>query len=569
MSVGLRKYTNEEIVSLRPTILAEIKRQFPYPTPRHNQPLVIYQMIKAFLEGKKYFVLEASTGFGKSVAAVVALKVIQTLFKTTDTEGQIKNFKTCICTKTKALQRQYAGDYPQLASLWSASGYACNREPYNPEAYYGSHKCDKKLCKYFKECNFLEAKAAFKANDNGILNYAYLLHWQDYNPDLIALDEAHNLEKVLVDHLHVKFNPASTTKILENLEEFQISTAFYTRTITEEIVKIVEIKDTDANWLAKIRAISSSLIDMITPMIDSYESIKQQIDDGLFEIEEDDKKTLLFNGNALTAMYSKLFRLLKSSVEWVISERDNVSSIDLKPISLAEEASAMFSRAQFCILMSATICGIPLFCKMLGIKEGEYASISLDSEVPVENRRIVPVNLQGMSMANREALLPLYVDVLDKLISSYAGTGRGLIHSVTYDNASYIIEKSKHRKRMIIPETEDMLEIKKLLDKHPNALLVTPAMTEGSDLSGDYCRFIAFFKIPFPYLGDKWVSRKKDIDNEWYIREAINQVVQGCGRGVRSIDDHCLTVILDGNFDRIRYKKDLMPAWFSAAILGS
>ena len=393
------------------------------------------------------------------------------------------------------------------------------------------------------------------------------MHFASHKPGLLLLDEAHNLEKVLVDHLHIKINPVYIKSVLEKLEKVDVVSSFHTRTIYESLCEITNVYDTDKKWFETIRKSCTDIVPLLSSAINKYEEMKKEIDEGKKTLSTEERKVLFFNGNMLDSFYSKLTRLLKSTVEWVISERNTNESIDLKPISLAEEASFMFSRSKFVILMSATICGIPLFCQTLGIKEGGYGSISLDSDVPLENRQIIPVGLTGMSMKNRQEVLPMYVKVMDTLIEKYGDKVRGLIHTVTYENAEYIAKNSKYKKRIITPQTEDVIEIKKLLDKHPHAIIATPAMQEGSDLSGDYCRFIIFFKIPFPYLGDKWVSRKKDINAEWYYRETINQVVQGCGRGVRHKEDYCITFILDSNFNSLRYRKKLMPSWFSNAIV--
>ena len=44
----------------------EFKRIFPFDKPRHNQREIIEKIISAYENGKKYVVLNAPTGIGKS-----------------------------------------------------------------------------------------------------------------------------------------------------------------------------------------------------------------------------------------------------------------------------------------------------------------------------------------------------------------------------------------------------------------------------------------------------------------------------------------------------------------------
>ena len=246
---------------------------------RPNQILVIYNIVKAFLEGKKYFILEASTGFGKSVAGVVAMRVISSLFPYENDSGDTIHHNSLVCTKTKALQKQYAKDYPEFSSLWSSSGYECNRDPKNKEAYFGSHECDKKLCFYFDQCNYRIAREEFLVNSEGILNYAYFMHYASHKPGLLVLDEAHNLEKVLVDHLHIKINPAYIKSVLEKLERIKMASSYDVRTITETLLCITDIYDTDKDWFNKIKEKCSEVLPVIGGVVNRYEDSKKKIED--------------------------------------------------------------------------------------------------------------------------------------------------------------------------------------------------------------------------------------------------------------------------------------------------
>ena len=88
-------------------------------------------------------------------------------------------------------------------------------------------------------------------------------------------------------------------------------------------------------------------------------------------------------------------------------------------------------------------------------------------------------------------------------------------------------------------------------------------MTEGFDFAYDLARWQVIAKVPFPYLGDRQVAAKKDINQDWYDLQAVMSIIQACGRIVRSDTDHGVTYVLDGDFMPLFEKNsDFFPRWF-------
>jgi len=94
-------------------------------------------------------------------------------------------------------------------------------------------------------------------------------------------------------------------------------------------------------------------------------------------------------------------------------------------------------------------------------------------------------------------------------------------------------------------------------------------MSEGVDLPYEKCQFQVIYKVPYPYLGDKQINERKNIDPEWYAYKTIMTLMQAYGRGMRAENDHCDTYILDKNIQTIlrnkMYRK-LIPKFFKEAI---
>ena len=53
------------------------------------------------------------------------------------------------------------------------------------------------------------------------------------------------------------------------------------------------------------------------------------------------------------------------------------------------------------------------------------------------------------------------------------------------------------------------------------------------------------------------------LDFNWYTNKMLISLVQACGRGIRSKDDHCITYILDGSiYDAVVNNKNKLPKYF-------
>jgi Rad3-related DNA helicase len=94
-------------------------------------------------------------------------------------------------------------------------------------------------------------------------------------------------------------------------------------------------------------------------------------------------------------------------------------------------------------------------------------------------------------------------------------------------------------------------------------------MMEGVDLADDASRFQILCKVPFPYLGDKVVRKRKARDPNWYPFQTVKSIIQSMGRSVRNETDHAMSYILDEDWDYFYTRnKTLFPSDFSEALSG-
>jgi len=102
-------------------------------------------------------------------------------------------------------------------------------------------------------------------------------------------------------------------------------------------------------------------------------------------------------------------------------------------------------------------------------------------------------------------------------------------------------------------------------------VLVAASMDRGVDLPGDLCDTQIIAKVPYPSLGDRQVSERirQPGGRIWYQCQVARTLLQMTGRGVRSVDDECVTWILDAQFTKwwTDGGRTLMPRWWREAIV--
>jgi len=141
---------------------------------------------------------------------------------------------------------------------------------------------------------------------------------------------------------------------------------------------------------------------------------------------------------------------------------------------------------------------------------------------------------------------------------------KGIIHTHTMQITQYL-QKYLKDSRFLIRDTESRNE--DILSKHMKSdeptVIVSPSMTFGVDLKDNLARFQIIIKSAFLPLGDIRIKRLFDEDKIWYTNKMLINLVQSCGRGIRSKDDYCVTYILDGTAGEVVLaNKHKLPKYF-------
>lgn len=526
---------------------------------REGQKECIDSILNAFHNGKQFAILEAPTGSGKSAIALTISRFFNSSF---------------YVTVQKFLQSQIMNDFgnhPDLGmvDLRGRANYGCTYWENNQDSLRATMQpghldallsnppdCSMGFC---RRQNRGKCEACFpKAGDNAfqilcpyydrveaarfcgtaLMNYANFIlqmtipdRWLPR--DLLILDEGHQLEGQLLDHISVALDSITLSATIPDYEEAVDYLEFIINNkIAEHLTSLFQVAVQSRNIQAQ----------------DKFASLIKKVRE--FE------------------------HSITSGDEWVceFSRVKNVTSVLLKPVYVRNFAhSMMFNHTKHVLIMSATILDPDVYMSSLGIAPEATYCYRMRNRFPVENRPIFfqpTVSVTG-GKAKQPYWGPKVVQKVDELIAAHPDE-RGIVHTHNYAITKLLAEGSQYKSRMLFQA--DFSDKEELLAEHAeraNSVIVAPAMHEGLDLIDDLSRFQIICKVPYPnFMEDKQLARRMDDDPRYYTWLTALKICQSVGRSVRSGQDWAVTYIIDEAFDNFQFRaKNMLPIWFREVII--
>jgi Rad3-related DNA helicase len=260
-------------------------------------------------------------------------------------------------------------------------------------------------------------------------------------------------------------------------------------------------------------------------------------------------------------------------VFWQEENRDGELEAVAKPLDASPfTEELLFQMGYVCVHMSAYPGSKKIYCQSLGLEPSQVAWLNLNSTFPVENRQIYMTTVGSMSKRNREQTMPELVNFIEKVMESYPDV-KGIIHCHSYELGKSIYAGLRDRpqgRRILFPQISDNRDPAFLQHKQAKfgSVILSPSMTEGFDFAEDLARWQVIAKVPYPYLGDRQVAAKKDLNPDWYDLQAVMSIIQACGRIVRSDTDVGHTYILDSDFLSLwERRQEMFPRWWTDALV--
>jgi len=225
-------------------------------------------------------------------------------------------------------------------------------------------------------------------------------------------------------------------------------------------------------------------------------------------------------------------------------------------------------RGQKRLISSATIIDPKKFAKYTGLR-GKTLYIKVPHVIPPERRPVIYRPIAKMTKDERDARVYREVAQAIEEIAEHHKGQNGVIHAHSYEIAREVARRLRLEGfKTIIHTSEDRNRRFEQFLRSKNAVFIAVGFSRGIDLKYDLARWQVITKIPYPDQSDirvweLWVKRKQWA---WARYQAIKTLVQTVGRIVRAPDDYGVTYILDKSLEGLlKYRKEI-PDWFLEAL---
>lgn len=497
---------------------------------RNHQPTAI---LKAVETEKRFTAMVLPTGSGKSLTVVGA--------------ALLAGWRTAVLTSTKLLQHQYTDDFASagMVDVRGMNAYACVafKDEHMALAEQRWQSCEEGPChagNYCSRkpsrnnpdaggCQYYDAVQRAREARLVVTNYKFWLSQHYFgqglgNFDCLVLDEAHNAPQELADFLSTEL----TNKDIEG---------------TLQATWPNELHDVAAwgAWAKRELAKAERVLETWKPHSKFEMTRFRQL------------KSVARKLTVLTTL---------NATDWVMTEDNGIWHFD--PVWVKDHREKLLVQTPKVILTSATFNAKT--ADMLGLQPDDMEWHEAESDFPVERRPVYWVNTVKVDFRMTESDEREWMTRIDQILGARQDR-KGIIHTVSYKRRNYILEHSEFRSRMITHDSRTARSaVEKFKAAEPGAILVSPSMTTGYDFPMSECEFQIITKVPFPDSRAPVMKARTASDKDYPAYIAMQELVQAVGRGMRSQDDQCESVIVDNNASWFMSKyRQLAPTWFLQA----
>lgn len=523
---------------------------FPMEMKPRDQQIDLIQKCKNTINtGKKYILVNAPTGSGKSYFAVMFSNWYKNFIN--------ENAKVDIITNSKLLQDQYQNSFNYIKVLKGQTNYTCDKHSCTCQEGKEMNSILKTKC---DSCPYDIDRNRWIASDMGITNFHLFDSFSMYahkvieekSSNLLIIDEAHDFESVFCDYLSTKLSG----KLFKKYGMDELTIEKYERLLNDiktvqELIDFIEIK----------------FLPYVTQLNQKYEDL----------LKEGNNRKLYFKFATYTKSQMEKFEMIldkysKDPDNWsldVLYSKDKRIELLIEPIWGYDYLNEyIWCNYDHVIFMSGSILDKEMFCYINGLKLELTDYFELQSTFPLENRPIYYVKKCGkMTYNDKRQTFENQVPIIKNVLKKYKQYS-GIIHTTNYEIAEWI-KKTIDDERLIKHDSETREDVvKKFIqnESSSNSVIISPSLMSGISLDDDLSRFQIIMKVPYPNISSNKIKSRQRISRWWYDWKTCVDIIQMAGRSVRSETDWAHTFILDASFSDVLKRTAYLPRWFTDSI---
>lgn len=529
--------------------------------PRDNQVETVQRIVDAFASGKRHVFLDAPTGSGKSVLAMVAHKVL--------------NMRAVIVTATNSLVEQYHKDFTNVPIVIGAGNYPCElRNRLFKTSDAKADNCYKKSRFFYMQfpsdgaqppecaenaCSFVKSRVE-KHQAISITNYPYYIidqlyiktlpnkdeslpNTSAYNVELGIFDEAHMINEQFSAHYNIHYTAKRSQEFLADIrkltgqEDSQMEMAY------SSVFNII-------NENVERGSIGLVNVDKFLNMLKKFYFKMTEIIDNkkIYEKGESGYDALGQMKSKYHGLFCKIDDYFKYKYEVVVDVKKAEKSLSVQPVFMGETSS------QFCqkknLYMSATM-NYEYMVGTMKLDPEECVLIKVDYVFNADDKIIdmtrAKRKINYANMHSDEVIAEFHADLED--IYKLHADQSGVVIATSFKMAELLSHAKSATHDIILHENSEPARevIRRFKNTSRPTILISPSLFEGVDLPGIESQFQVMPKAPYLSLGSKrmfYISRKH---RGVYLQMSIMRMIQGCGRSTRFVGDKATTYMLDLN----------------------
>lgn len=550
---------------------------------RHYQLEAIVAIVQNVLNDVKAQAMNAPTGSGKSLTAIIAAGVLYEYYEKT----------SYILVSDLSLFNQYEQDLLKYKLEW---GHLKGKDNYICEEngnLVSCGECSLNMISASKlsnpiiaaslgyscasECEYIQQRK--KAVDAPVTLMTYQLYliqrnyvrWmlgEDETPfkarDFVICDEAHKLTDIVQSHFAPRI-PTTVPYFMKTLNDF--AEAHDLPQPNSNLVEVISKNMKNAKTPTEILKVMSEYEKLLA----EYCTLNTVVRDEAQKAKKAKKYMKYMSaGNCAREHHCKFedfLSLVNELNENVVVKTDSDTETVINCTHEGYMITKYLHNVSNCeLFMSATLGNFSLYKNMIGMQnceKGQYIGLDIPSTFHYEKSPIYYSDKNPMSYAMKATSIRPICETITKICQIFKDH-RGIIQTGNYENSKNLLKlvSADVKKRLITYHNskEKDLAIESYLESS-NGILVGPTLLEGLNFDGDKCRFSICMKLPYANLADNLTAAKKALIPDWYAGNCISSMEQGFGRGVRFDGDWCVNFILDGCFaNLLRYSQNLFSS---------